>query len=234
MAPLDGACRLVFQLEDGTQIGHVAVVTERDDERGIYAELLTVPGLGSGDGAYWLSHAERGLAWDWLRDVGLKVSYENEETGLLDTYDARVEDTNLETFLVEASFPDLDEPNEWVSLIEDDWQWSDCPGPDKQALQECMDDLEEQRRRQDILQRAESMYEVHATLYTPPPPKVEVVRDPPKRSHHKKQRTSTGGGASGGGGGASGGGGGGGGGGGHAGRKLDAPPMYEKRVLVRS
>ena len=80
-----------------------------------------------------------------------------------------MEDTNLETFLVEASFPDLDEPNEWVSLIEDDWQWSDC-WPDKQALQECMDDLEEQRRRQDILQRAESMYEVHATLYTPPPP----------------------------------------------------------------
>ena len=43
MQEMDCACRLVFQLEGGGTIGHIAMVTNIDPERGIYAELLTLP-----------------------------------------------------------------------------------------------------------------------------------------------------------------------------------------------
>ena len=73
-AALVGAVRLVFQLEDGEQVGHIAFVTDSSKEQGIFCELITLPNAGE-DSSFWLSLHERGLAWDWLRDVRIRVSY---------------------------------------------------------------------------------------------------------------------------------------------------------------
>ena len=171
---LDGACRLVFQLENGQTIGHLAFVTESDPERGIKAELLTVPHEDDYS-AYWLPFSERGMAWDWLRDVRIKVWYiedaEEDEDGNLLTegvrteYEATIIDCQLEAFLVLCAFDDADP--EWVSLLEDDWAWFDCPGPDLETLQAAS---KEKHRHIGMLQRAESAYASNARLWTRPKP----------------------------------------------------------------
>ena len=79
---VDSVVRLVFQLDD-KQVGHLAAVTDSDPKRGILCEILTTTTSRSGFALeYWLPHSERGQAWDWLRDVPVRVDYlEDEDTG---------------------------------------------------------------------------------------------------------------------------------------------------------
>ena len=150
---LDSVCRLVFQFEGGRQVGHIAVVTDSDPERGIFCEVITISEeqMGGDAASYWLPHIERGMAWDWLRDVPLRISYlEDEESDMMSHYEAECIDTGLQDLNVLAAFQNGDEP-EWVSLIEDDWSWLDCEIPDKEGMREalqnhrCNEELQEDR-----------------------------------------------------------------------------------------
>ena len=49
MEELNCVCRLVFQLEGGGSVGHLALVTNSSDERGIFAEVLTLPADASSE-----------------------------------------------------------------------------------------------------------------------------------------------------------------------------------------
>ena len=189
MAPLDSVCRLVFQLDGGRQIGHLALVTDSDPEQGIYCELIT---LLSPDGeAYWLPHSERGLAWDWLRDVPINVTYaEDEEGNNASTFEASVIDCELQNFMLFAAFTNGDEP-EWVSLIEDDWSWIDCEPPVKSDLFEALDAAE---KRAVLINKANAAADTNAKLYLlPPAPPAQLLgpstpaENPVKRSHHRKR-----------------------------------------------
>ena len=106
-------------------MGHIAVVTDSHPERGIFCEVITIADEQIGEGetaSYWLPHAERGLAWDWLRDVPVQVSYlEDEESNEMAHFDATFIDCALQNFMVQTAFENGDDA-EWVSLIEDDWR----------------------------------------------------------------------------------------------------------------
>ena len=127
---LDCAVRLVFQLEGGKQVGHIAVVTDVDAERGLYAELITLP-PSEGEEGFWLSKLDRGHAWDWLRDVPFRISYidageeEGDDEELVDGelvhFEARIIGCMLDKFELQAEFQES--PPEWASLLEDDWTW---------------------------------------------------------------------------------------------------------------
>ena len=83
MVAMDSVCRLVFQLGPNKQVGHLGVVTDSNPERGILCELVTLSKAAvDGESQFWLPHSERGLAWDWLRDVRIRVSYLEDEDSL--------------------------------------------------------------------------------------------------------------------------------------------------------
>ena len=118
MMEIDCAVRLVFQLDGGRQVGHIGVITDSDPEQGIYAELVTLADeSGEEQDGFWLSHLDRGHAWEWLRDVTMRVSYlegggrgeEGEETGEeaageLTHFEASILECSLDSFEVKAGF----------------------------------------------------------------------------------------------------------------------------------
>lgn len=183
---MDSVCRLVFQLGPNKQVGHLGVVTDSNPERGILCELVTLSKAAvDGESQFWLPHSERGLAWDWLRDVRIRVSYlEDEDSSEPTIYEASVIDVNVQDFVVRAEFSNGDEP-EWVSLIEDDWSWNDCDAPDKDVLHEA---AEEAEHRALLVQRAHAAEEVNAKLYLMPSPAPLPVSAAPDQRQPKKQK----------------------------------------------
>ena len=162
-------CRLVFQLEGGGSVGHLALVTNSSDERGIFAEVLTLPADASSERGFWLSRDDRGVAWDWLRDIPMRVSYleggeegaDGEmEDGELTHFDATIIATSLDGFELQAAFTEA--PPEWVNLMEDDWAWLDCDAPSKEVLVECFG---EDARREAVLRRAGLAHDENKRIY---------------------------------------------------------------------
>ena len=181
-------------------MGHVALVTDEDEMQGIYAEIMTVPG-GVG---YWLDHALRGIAWDYLPDVQLVVSYlENDDSNEKTPYTATIIDCDLDKFLLCVTFDGVEvDPNDpedggptWVSLLHDEWKWTDCAPPKKaevkRAHKEHMERLKEARQASaeggggggggggNEARRASGGSELDANGEDP-------SQKRPKKSHHKK------------------------------------------------
>ncbi len=137
---LRGAVRVVFQLENGKNIGHLALVIDEDEDRGIFVEIVTVRGMEP----MWIPYEGEGVSWDWLTSLSLVVSYlEDEESDVLTDYGADIIDCDLDKFMLCVKFhnhePDPDDPDdtggiEWVSLIEDEWKWTDIERPQKPDL----------------------------------------------------------------------------------------------------
>ena len=83
---------------------------------------------------HWLDESGKGQTWDWLQNLPLMVSYiEDEETGALTHYRARIINWDLEKFLLCVQWVDeastepggAAEDADWISLVEDDWSWVD-------------------------------------------------------------------------------------------------------------
>jgi len=185
---IDSAVRLVFQLADGKQVGHLAVVTESDPERGILCELITTTAEIMGfELQFWLPHSERGLAWDWLRDVRVQIEYlidegSDEKTG----YEATIMDCQLQDFMLLTGFINGDEP-EWVSLVDDDWSWKDCEAPGDEVLSAAVADA---TRRATVLRKAMAAEGVSAKLYAMPTPMRtwHLEANVPEEAPHPHQR----------------------------------------------
>ena len=153
----------------GGSVGHLALVTNSSDERGIFAEVLTLPADASSERGFWLSRDDRGVAWDWLRDIPMRVSYleggeegaDGEmEDGELTHFDATIIATSLDGFELQAAFTEA--PPEWVNLMEDDWAWLDCDAPSKEVLVECFG---EDARREAVLRRAGLAHDENKRIY---------------------------------------------------------------------
>ena len=83
----------------------------------------------------WLPHASEGRGWDRLYELQMQVSYiEDEGSTQLTDYPAKVINWDLDKFLLHVTFGDEQTGSEWVSLIEDEWRWNDCPRPSAESL----------------------------------------------------------------------------------------------------
>ena len=111
--------------------------------------------------------------WDWLRDAPVNVDYiEDEEGSEMVSYEAMVIDCALQNFMQCAAFQNGDEL-EWLSLVDDDWSWTDCDSPSKSSLREACDDAE---NRNALLVKPDAATETNANLYLMPsvaPPEMK-------------------------------------------------------------
>jgi hypothetical protein len=113
----------------GTHVGHLAVVDMKQAAGGgVYARLITCHMQD-----IWLPLDLEGTDWQELEQCPVRVAYlEDEDSTEPTMFDGRITniDTNEMAILVEFE----DSQSEWVSLIEDDWEWADMGTPEREMV----------------------------------------------------------------------------------------------------
>lgn len=111
------------------RIGHLAVVDMKEPTGpGFYARLITCHMQD-----IWLPLELQGTDWQELEHCLVRVAYlEDEDSTEPTMFDGRITnvDANEMTVLVEFE----DSQSEWVSLLEDDWEWADMETPERELV----------------------------------------------------------------------------------------------------
>ena len=132
--------RVSLQLDDGSVVGHIAVVKKVDEHKGVQVDLITAASAET----HWLPDDLRGTVWDWVDQTKVQVAYEDESSGDVERYVGRVINIDAVTLMLYVQW-DADGAHEWVSLRDDEWEWPDVARPSHSDIEAALKRLQKQQ-----------------------------------------------------------------------------------------
>jgi hypothetical protein len=114
-------------------VGHLAVVDREEPKgRGLHARFLTCHRQD-----VWLSLDLHGTVWQDVGQCPVRVAYlEDEDSTEPMMFGGRIIDVNAGDMAILVEFDDSQ--SEWVSLLEDEWEWTDMEAPDREAVADAL------------------------------------------------------------------------------------------------
>lgn len=138
--PLDfslGVVRIFLPDEAGVPLGHIAVVTESDNESSMMVKTVTTAKVEN----HRVETGDQDTVWSWLQDLEIKVAFlESKRDQRSKRYfQAKVLNWDLNKFLLYVLWvaPEPSDDPDWISLVDDEWSWIQGDRPPQALMKEC-------------------------------------------------------------------------------------------------